>query len=65
MTIPAEFLAKWKLICDHGDKQRIADEYDFSRQAISNAINSGECSLEVFNAIKSYYEKREQNLKIA
>lgn len=65
MVIPKEILDKWKELRSHGDGKKIAlenpdriNEMDFSR-----ALNSGECSDEVFEIIGNFFNKKIERIK--
>jgi len=64
MKIPEELKKKWSELRSHGDGVKIAEQnpgvtvYDISR-----AINTGECSDLVFDAIAGFYKEKGEKVK--
>jgi len=64
MKIPEELLKKWSELRSHGDGVKIAAQNaEVSTMDISRAINSGECSDKVFDAIAGFYKEKEEKVK--
>lgn len=64
MKIPEELLKKWSELRSHGDGVKIADQNpSVTVQDISRAVNSGECSDTVFNAIAGFYKEKENRVR--
>jgi hypothetical protein len=62
MNIPTEAKAKWESLKQHGDIGDIVTESGFSRDTIKLALDGDECSVEVFEAIQTFYNKRQQTV---
>lgn len=60
MNIPAEAKQKWESLKQHGDIGTIMAESGFSRDTIKLALDGEECSMEVFEAIQTFYNKRQE-----
>jgi hypothetical protein len=64
MKIPAELLEKWAELRSRGDGIKIAEEStDVTNEDVSRAVNTGECSDKVFDAIADYYKRKEEKIK--
>jgi len=62
MIVPRHILRKWRSRKEYGDVIRIARKSKKSVVTISSAINSGNCSRNVFEAISSYYNSVEKDI---
>lgn len=64
MKIPDELLKKWASLRSHGDHVKIAAQNQkVTNMDISRAINTGECSDLVFDAIAGFYKEKEEKVK--
>lgn len=64
MKIPEELLKKWDGLRSHGDHVKIAAQNQkVTNMDISRAINTGECSDLVFDAIAGFYKEKEEKVK--
>lgn len=66
MKIPEELFKKWEVLRSHGDGKKIAElnkSKGIIQMDVSRAFSNQECSEEVFNAMASYYAKREKKVK--
>ncbi len=64
MKIPHLTKVKWDSLHDYGDFTAIAKESGFARQTIAGAF-SGSCTLDVFQAVDAFYNKRQQMMEAA
>lgn len=63
MKIPDALKKKWQDLWSHGDGKKIAERSGCTQNDISRALNSDDCSDEVFEAIASFYKEKEEKLK--
>jgi len=62
MKVPADIKKGWKELKQQNDIKTIAETSGFHRNTISEAINNGVCTMEVFAVIQSFYAKREKKI---
>ena len=58
MKIQSEVKKKWDELKSHGDIEKICAENKLGRPTVAAALSGGDCSMEVFAAIQSFYNKR-------
>lgn len=64
MKIKSKILENWQHLRSSEDCIKIADTSGLHCQTIQDALNNGECtSIEVIEAISSYYEDKAEILK--
>lgn len=62
MRVPNEAKLKWDSLKEHGDIEAICQESGYGRHTITAAINGNDCSIEVFSAIQTFYNKRQETI---
>lgn len=63
MKVPVELMKKWEALRSFGDGKKIAESSpDVNEVDVSRALNTGECSDEVFHAIASFFKKKEEEV---
>jgi hypothetical protein len=62
MIVDKEVYNEWKILKDHGDIKRIADESGITNETIGNALKEGECSEDTYAAIAKYYSEKKERI---
>lgn len=57
MQIPKKILSAWKKHYGYGDLKKAVEETRLNKFTISRAVNTGQCSDEVFTKLDAYFLK--------
>lgn len=62
MKVPKEVKKGWDVLRQRGDIDEICRQSRFGRSTIGDALNGGDCTMDVFTAIQKFYNERKDKL---